>query len=105
VFQYAPTRVLYTRSLHDALPISRDGGGVRDGDEDRGDAVAGDDGPVGRRVRPGVLVDVGPAHGMVVLSAGSGFSRCQPRTARKRSEEHTSELQSRENLVCRLLLE
>src|SRR5690606_40963908 len=25
--------------------------------------------------------------------------------ARKRSEEHTSELQSRENLVCRLLLE
>src|SRR5690606_39530116 len=27
------------------------------------------------------------------------------RAARKRSEEHTSELQSRENLVCRLLLE
>src|SRR5690606_39939023 len=26
-------------------------------------------------------------------------------TARPRSEEHTSELQSRENLVCRLLLE
>src|SRR5690606_39499889 len=26
-------------------------------------------------------------------------------TYRKRSEEHTSELQSRENLVCRLLLE
>src|SRR5436309_15630738 len=26
-------------------------------------------------------------------------------TARERSEEHTSELQSRENLVCRLLLE
>src|SRR5690606_40412189 len=29
----------------------------------------------------------------------------RPRTARGRSEEHTSELQSRENLVCRLLLE
>src|SRR5690606_13084267 len=28
---------------------------------------------------------------------------CRP--ARRRSEEHTSELQSRENLVCRLLLE
>src|SRR5690606_41732135 len=28
-----------------------------------------------------------------------------PRAARHRSEEHTSELQSRENLVCRLLLE
>src|SRR5690606_39851277 len=27
------------------------------------------------------------------------------RPARRRSEEHTSELQSRENLVCRLLLE
>src|SRR5690606_40237361 len=27
------------------------------------------------------------------------------RTSRRRSEEHTSELQSRENLVCRLLLE
>src|SRR5690606_40430937 len=26
-------------------------------------------------------------------------------SAKKRSEEHTSELQSRENLVCRLLLE
>src|SRR5207302_8220975 len=26
-------------------------------------------------------------------------------TAQRRSEEHTSELQSRENLVCRLLLE
>src|SRR5690606_41607768 len=28
-----------------------------------------------------------------------------PRTPAHRSEEHTSELQSRENLVCRLLLE
>src|SRR5690606_42151792 len=28
-----------------------------------------------------------------------------PSTASSRSEEHTSELQSRENLVCRLLLE
>src|SRR3984957_5469095 len=27
------------------------------------------------------------------------------RSSRRRSEEHTSELQSRENLVCRLLLE
>src|SRR5690606_41816033 len=42
---------------------------------------------------------------------GSG-SRCHPAAGRctipmadRRSEEHTSELQSRENLVCRLLLE
>src|SRR5690606_42125384 len=33
-----------------------------------------------------------------------GFPPCMPVVAR-RSEEHTSELQSRENLVCRLLLE
>src|SRR5690606_39476325 len=31
--------------------------------------------------------------------------QCPPRCAVQRSEEHTSELQSRENLVCRLLLE
>src|SRR2546430_13740605 len=31
---------------------------------------------------------------------GSSFSNCE-----KRSEEHTSELQSQSNLVCRLLLE
>src|SRR5690606_41313555 len=30
---------------------------------------------------------------------------CSGRAIRPRSEEHTSELQSRENLVCRLLLE
>src|SRR5436309_8386924 len=37
----------------------------------------------------------------------SGYPSAAARTnrQRKRSEEHTSELQSRENLVCRLLLE
>src|SRR5690606_41204926 len=35
--------------------------------------------------------------------ASGGIAREQPRALR--SEEHTSELQSRENLVCRLLLE
>src|SRR5438445_8899661 len=34
------------------------------------------------------------------------FARCNPETwFRNRSEEHTSELQSRQYLVCRLLLE
>src|SRR5690606_40355897 len=33
------------------------------------------------------------------------FLRCSGARAAARSEEHTSELQSRENLVCRLLLE
>src|SRR5690606_42113484 len=31
--------------------------------------------------------------------------RYHPERGRQRSEEHTSELQSRENLVCRILLE
>src|SRR5207302_10560773 len=34
-----------------------------------------------------------------------GIDRRTGRHGRDRSEEHTSELQSRENLVCRLLLE
>src|SRR5690606_40207805 len=33
------------------------------------------------------------------------YSSCGFKTVNVRSEEHTSELQSRENLVCRLLLE
>src|SRR5690349_23849239 len=33
------------------------------------------------------------------------LSGCWARTANPRSEEHTSELQSRRDLVCRLLLE
>src|SRR5690606_40777340 len=36
------------------------------------------------------------AHGAILQQAAQTYSR---------SEEHTSELQSRENLVCRLLLE
>src|SRR5690606_40860233 len=35
----------------------------------------------------------------------AGFNSVPLLTYLKRSEEHTSELQSRENLVCRLLLE
>src|SRR2546427_9331619 len=34
-----------------------------------------------------------------------GYTRRQYRRIRERSEEHTSELQSQSNLVCRLLLE
>src|SRR2546427_11235169 len=43
-------------------------------------------------------------------AARGGSRSCRPRSARRgrhdrRSEEHTSELQSQSNLVCRLLLE
>src|SRR5207302_8641049 len=42
--------------------------------------------------------------GLRIFAAGSFFFH-SIRPAISRSEEHTSELQSRENLVCRLLLE
>src|SRR5690349_22311349 len=38
-------------------------------------------------------------------SARAAWARCGGRATRRRSEEHTSELQSRRDLVCRLLLE
>src|SRR5256884_3057298 len=41
-----------------------------------------------------------------MASARSAYCRaCAPSSASRRSEEHTSELQSRRHLVCRLLLE
>src|SRR5690606_42112415 len=45
----------------------------------------------------------GDSAGHAGLSAAAGAPA--PRQSPPRSEEHTSELQSRENLVCRLLLE
>src|SRR5687768_18287798 len=84
----APT-VIYTLSLHDALPILL-------GDESRlrVELAAGV-----AHCRPVVIDDV---------VGGEGEDRgdeeaAHPRDAR--SEEHTSELQSRLHLVCRLLLE
>src|SRR5690606_41727483 len=90
-------------SLHDALPIC---------------AGAPGGGPPGTvtSASPGSGTAVGPA----VLPTWHGASVGGPlvfgeraavgpavaaRRVRARSEEHTSELQSRENLVCRLLLE
>src|SRR5256886_13619837 len=42
---------------------------------------------------------------VVVLPAPLGPSRPKHSRSSKRSEEHTSELQSQSNIVCRLLLE
>src|SRR5438477_3965772 len=46
-----------------------------------------------------------PAQGALRPVHTRGPSRVQRRRTRQRSEEHTSELQSHVNLVCRLLLE
>src|SRR2546430_6674992 len=41
----------------------------------------------------------------ITIRDGMGLSRTSRRVFLNRSEEHTSELQSQSNLVCRLLLE
>src|SRR5438874_10018994 len=57
--------------------------------------------PPGDEPAPGVPVPELPVPG-VVPPAGEVRARARPE---RRSEEHTSELQSRRDLVCRLLLE
>src|SRR2546430_8662438 len=76
-FNDTATTEIYTLSLHDALPIS---GGAA---------------PI-------------CAAPLAALAGGTGVAgevACPRRTYQARSEEHTSELQSQSNLVCRLLLE
>src|SRR5258707_4150962 len=76
-FNDTATTEIYTLSLHDALPIYPRG----DRPARRGDAD-------------------GRGHHRLPLVVGR-----RAEGARHRSEEHTSELQSRQYLVCRLLLE
>src|SRR5206468_10507517 len=101
----AATSALHPLSLHDALPISHPEREVVDvdGRGRRARAAEGRAGPV--RVEDGVSLEQGldrrqPSrlHGELVAM------RREDRLA-VRSEEHTSELQSRSDLVCRLLLE
>src|SRR5438132_3008475 len=81
-----PTTVIYTLSLHDALPIS----------------VNEDGSPVDLTRLPGRLVLEGREAEPLVLRATDNRTGEQ---RWRRSEEHTSELQSHSDLVCRLLLE
>src|SRR5207249_6586517 len=94
------TTQTYTLSLHDALPISGAGragyrtpGGTLPG---RGAVHPAARAPAGRGVPPDLRVR--PVRGHRPAGTGS-------RGGTERSEEHTSELQSRFDLVCRLLLE
>src|SRR5205085_7501855 len=99
------TSETYTLSLHDALPISR----------------RSCPGLVGRRGGEEVAAQAGEReHGVAALSrlgiGGEARERLVDRRQQvgivgrrlidraARSEEHTSELQSQSNLVCRLLL-
>src|SRR5207244_9996298 len=81
-------------SLHDALPISRRGGRAVARPLSR---AWPSDRPPGAPPAPACRVAAGPAS--VRRPAGREYS------ARSRSEEHTSELQSPDHIVCRLLLE
>src|SRR3712207_9397435 len=77
-FNDTATTEIYTLSLHDALPICR-----RPGRTGRGRR---------RRSRP-------------LRPRQARARRAAAGASPSRSEEHTSELQSRQYLVCRLLLE
>src|SRR5690606_41618503 len=77
-FHVPPTPGSSTLSLHDALPISR-----------------------GRRL----LRDRALPEGGRGAEGRQSARQAERRDPFGRSEEHTSELQSREKLVCRLLLE
>src|SRR5256885_12898431 len=87
-FNDTATTEIYTLSLHDALPISRDAALAKVRELSHfigGKHVRGESGRFGDVFNPtsGALAAKAPL----------------------RSEEHTSELQSPCNLVCRLLLE
>src|SRR5690606_41388138 len=59
-----------------------------------------------RRPRITPIISVGRGVSRRLLNRGTRITCCQASLFQShRSEEHTSELQSRENLVCRLLLE
>src|SRR3712207_8414646 len=91
-FNDTATTEIYTLSLHDALPISLtyDANGNLTGD--------------------GARTYAWNARSQLASINGGGTTASFQydafgRRTRKRSEEHTSELQSRQHLVCRLLLE
>src|SRR5690606_41365306 len=92
-----------TLSLHDALPISGDGGREGEGPDEAGGAGGHHRDRGGDRPCRGDRVRLAPAAGDEPRR--SGFRGVDGDADDRRSEEHTSELQSRENLVCRLLLE
>src|SRR3712207_8085065 len=85
-FNDTATTEIYTLSLHDALPIFHE-----------------------HQTIPGVVEDVHQIIGnlkTLTLTLADDLEEAVLRISKgERSEEHTSELQSRQYLVCRLLLE
>src|SRR3712207_7391385 len=100
-FNDTATTEIYTLSLHDALPILLGPQGHVGSGQQLGDAGGAAEHLVGERSGGPVGGDLGVAHGQAADLEGLG----QHGVHLERSEEHTSELQSRQYLVCRLLLE
>src|SRR3712207_9548566 len=97
IFNDTATTEIYTLSLHDALPISVAHAGLLRA-APRLRALRRTRAPLRRRAdEVHALQPAAPQHG-----DREGSARRPPP---HRSEEHTSELQSRQYLVCRLLLE
>src|SRR5207253_7956192 len=96
-FNPTPTTDIYTLSLHDALPICRIAGSMR------GSAAR----PLKERAMALKIYGIPRSRAFRTLwmakELGLEYENIPIDT--QRSEEHTSELQSRGHLVCRLLLE
>src|SRR5207248_11263279 len=75
-----PSTEIYTLSLHDALPISKGWNTL-------------------------MVTSPGPGQGKTLTAINLAISLAREMHHTVRSEEHTSELQSPYDLVCRLLLE
>src|SRR5204863_10163012 len=92
-FNNTATTVFYTLSLHDALPIYELAPSAVKAEIDKHKlTMLNINSPQGPAGEPGLAAVAGREQDFSALFA-------------KRSEEHTSELQSRRDLVCRLLLE
>src|SRR5207249_6246035 len=100
-----PSSSLYTLSLHDALPISL--GAATPTTQFSVFGAGGSSvlsfqfvGPEFVLTQPTTIMEIGG-----FLNNCKSFVAGVPQCPGTRSEEHTSELQSRFDLVCRLLLE
>src|SRR5206468_13111889 len=96
---------LYTLSLHDALPIYEAAGAAAVGDQYTQVGVLRDDfGRLGAlQPRPGLHERDAARHPPEPHHGRTARARRAPQPeGPARSEEHTSELQSRSDLVCRL---
>src|SRR5690606_42127060 len=100
-----PTPELSTSSLHDALPIFAGEGCIltAGGIDTHIHYICPQQ--IDEALSSGVTTllggGTGPAHGTLATTCTPGAWNIHRMLQAARSEEHTSELQSRENLVCR----